>query len=58
MKVKIVDSKGREMGYYEFKNLVFGQILPFNLSRLAVGQYFIYVYNTQEAGVFPIVIAR
>jgi hypothetical protein len=58
MKVKIVDSKGREMAYYEFKNLVFGQILPFNLSRLAVGQYFIYVYNTQEAGVFPIVIAR
>jgi hypothetical protein len=57
-KVKVVDSKGREMAYYEFKNLVFAQILPFDLSRLAVGQYFIYVYNTQESGVFPIIIAR
>ena len=57
-KVKVVDSKGREMGYYEFKNLVYGQILPFDLSRLAGGEYFIYVYNTQESGVFPIVIVR
>ena len=40
-KVKVVDSKGREMGYYEFKNLVYGQILPFDLSRLAGGEYFI-----------------
>lgn len=58
MKVKVTDSKGREMAYYEFKNLVYGQILPFNLSRLAAGQYFVYVYNSQESGVFPIVIVR
>ena len=57
-KVKVVDSKGREMGYYEFKNLVYGQILPFDLSRLAGGTYFLYVYNTQESGVFPVVIQR
>ena len=57
-KVKIVNARGQEMGYYEFKNLVYGQILPFDLSRLASGQYFLYVYNTQESGVFPIVIAR
>jgi hypothetical protein len=57
-KVKIVDTKGREMGYYEFKNLVYGQILPFDLTRLAAGQYFVYVYNTQESGVFPVIIVR
>jgi hypothetical protein len=57
-KVKIVDAAGKEAGYYEFKNLVFGQIIPFDLSRLAGGQYFLYVYNTQESGVFPIEIMR
>ena len=44
--------------YYEFKNLVHGIILPFDLSRLADGQYFLYVYNTQESGVFPVIIVR
>jgi hypothetical protein len=57
-KVKIVNARGQEMAYYEFKNLVYAQILPFDLSRLAAGEYFLYVYNTQESGVFPIVIAR
>ena len=57
-KVKIVNARGQEMAYYEFKNLVYGQILPFDLTRLAAGQYFLYVYNSQESGVFPIVIAR
>lgn len=57
-RVKIVDAQGREMSTYEFKNLVYGQILPFDLSNLASGQYFLYVYNTQESGVFPIVIVR
>ncbi|MBL7703176.1 MAG: hypothetical protein JNM14_13065 [Ferruginibacter sp.] len=57
-KVKVVNARGQEMAYYEFKNLVYGQILPFDLTRLANGQYFIYVYNTQESGVFPIIIAR
>ncbi len=57
-KVKVVNARGQEMGYYEFKNLVYGQIIPFDLSRLAGGTYYLYVYNTQESGVFPIVIAR
>jgi len=57
-KVKIVNAGGQEMGYYEFKNLVYGQIIPFDLTRVASGQYFLYVYNTQESGVFPIIIAR
>jgi hypothetical protein len=57
-KVKIVNARGQEVGYYEFKNLVYGQIIPFDLSRLASGQYFLYVYNTQESGVFPVIIAR
>ena len=57
-KVKIVNARGQEMAYYEFKNLVYGQILPFDLSRLASGEYFLYVYNTQESGVFPVVIVR
>ena len=57
-KVKVVNARGQEMGYYEFKNLVYGQILPFDLTRLAAGTYFIYVYNTQESGVFPVVIVR
>ena len=57
-RVKIVNARGQEMAYYEFKNLVYGQILPFDLSRLAGGQYFLYVYNTKESGVFPIIIAR
>ncbi len=57
-RVKIVNARGQEMAYYEFKNLVYGQILPFDLSRLAGGQYFLYIYNTKESGVFPIIIAR
>jgi Secretion system C-terminal sorting domain/PKD-like domain len=57
-KVKVVNARGQEMGYYEFKNLVYGQILPFDLSRVADGVYYIYVYNTQESGVFPVVIQR
>jgi len=57
-KVKVVNARGQEVGYFEFKNLVHGQILPFDLTRLADGQYFLYVYNTQESGVFPIVIVR
>ena len=57
-KVKIVNAGGQEMAYYEFKNLVYGQILPFDLSRVASGTYFLYVYNTKESGVFPIIIQR
>ena len=57
-KVKVVNARGQEMAYYEFKNLVHGIILPFDLSRLADGQYFLYVYNTQESGVFPVIIVR
>ena len=57
-RVKIVNARGQEMAYYEFKNLVYGQILPFDLSRLAGGTYFLYVYNTKESGVFPIIIQR
>ena len=57
-KVKIVNAGGQEVSSYEFKNLVYGQIIPFNLTNLATGQYFLYVYNTEESGVFPIVIVR
>ncbi|MBK8522074.1 MAG: hypothetical protein IPL54_14805 [Chitinophagaceae bacterium] len=57
-RVKIVNARGQEMAYYEFKNLVYGQILPFDLSRLAGGTYFLYVYNSKESGVFPIIIQR
>jgi hypothetical protein len=55
-KVKIVNARGQEMGYFEFKNLVFGSIIPFDLRRLAAGSYFLYVYNSQESGVFQFVI--
>ena len=57
-RVKIVNARGQEVGYYEFNNLVYGQVLPFDLGRLADGQYFVYVYNTQESGVFPVIIAE
>ncbi len=57
-KVKVVNARGQEVGSYEFKNLVYGQILPFDLSRLADGQYFLYVYNSKESGVFPLIIVR
>jgi hypothetical protein len=57
-KVKVADGQGREMAAYEFKNLVYGSMLSFNLKQLAGGTYYLYVYNTQESGVFPIVIAH
>jgi hypothetical protein len=55
-KVKIVNGQGQEMAAYEFKNLVNGIMLDFNLNRLASGEYFLYVYNSQESGVFPFVV--
>ncbi len=57
-KVKVVSTRGQELGNYEFKNLVYGSMIPMDLSRLPGGTYFLYVYNTQESGVFQIVIAR
>jgi hypothetical protein len=54
--VRIIDADGHLIHTYQFTNLVYGSVIPFDLRSLPSATYFLEVYNEFEKAAFRVVI--
>jgi hypothetical protein len=56
--VRVIDGQGRVFRSQKMTGLIYGSVIPMNLTDLAGGTYFLQIYNNVERAEFPIVIVR
>jgi hypothetical protein len=54
--VRIIDADGHVVRNYQFTNLIYGSVIPFDLRMLPSATYFLEVYNEYERASFRVVI--
>ena len=54
----VVDADGHIVYIRQFSNLVYGSVVPINLTGLASGMYMLNIHNDQERASFPLIISH
>ena len=56
--LNVMDAKGMVVKNYSFTGLVYGSVIPMDLSTLPSGYYILEAYNSQERAAFKLIIAH